>query len=625
MNATFRTSRWLMAAMIPAVLVSAQSTAPAPSAGESTYQGESPDRYAMVRVVEGDVRIQQGELTDELTRGTPVGEGDVVDSRGRGVLQLGDGTRIAFAGATRFTVASLFTTRDNEKQVLLRLDYGRLRVQLGGQSSLRFRVDTPSGSATCFDRGSFGIEAERDNTTRLLVYDGHVDFANDRNRTVVAAGDRLTVYSPEDGLDRVRGFNTYDSDDFDRWSVSAMVVHRGESWDRVPSQLRYYSDELDNHGRWVQSDEYGWVWQPEGVADDWRPYYDGRWAPYDGGMTWISPEPWAYVTYHHGRWNWSVGLGWTWIPGIYYSPAWVAWDYSSGYYGWAPLGYYNTPCHWGYGAWGGGYAWNVVSLNYINVGNVSGHIYSDANVLRTFNAGTGATSWQPGGRSLTPPWRTTPLMVSRAEFRNPGQIQATFRPDVNRERLMAYDRQAQAATGRTVHFRPDPVAPRGAGVRTTAGPRGVPFENRPASGQDRPAPGPRDRSFENRPAPGQDRPAPGPRDRSFENRPAPGQDRPAPGPRDRSFENRPAPGQDRPAPSPRERSFDNRPAPAPERRYDAPPPRERSFENRPAPAPERQYDAPPPRERSFENRPAPSQDRPAPAAPRERPPEPHRR
>lgn len=630
MNETFRTSRWTAAVLLPAALLMAvpQTTigAPAslPNSDDSTYQGEAPDRYAMVRTVEGDVTIRKGDLDEQLSRGTPVSEGDVVESRGRGVLQLGDGTRIAFGGATRFTVAALFTNLKGEKQVLLRLDYGRLRIQLGGQSDARFRVDTPSGTATCFDNGSFVVEAERDNTTRVLVYNGHVDFANQRNQTVIAAGDRLTVYSPEDGLDRVRGFNTYDGDDFDRWSAQAVMVRRGESWDRVPPEIRYYSDELDGHGHWVESSEFGSVWQPDGVADDWRPYYDGRWAPYAGGMTWISNEPWAYVAYHHGRWHWSVGVGWFWIPGINYSPAWVAWDYSSGYYGWAPLGYYNTPCHWGYGAWGGGYAWNVVSVNYINAGNVRGRIYSDANVLRTFGGGTGGTAWTGGGRELGPAWRRSPLIVSPTEFRNPGQIQTVFRPGVNRDRIMAYDRQARAETGRGI-IRRDMAPPRGGDVRpgtpAPGGPQRVPFEDRSRTqGADR-APAPRERGFENRPAPGQDRrveAAPAPRERGAENRPAPGpgrQGNDAPAPRERGFESRPAPAPS-PAPSrgfdnrpsPRERGFENRPAPAPSpapsRGFeDRPSPRERGFESRPAPAPERR-EAPPPRERAPEPRPS---------------------
>src|SRR5690349_8036673 len=72
---------------------------------QQQYQGENPDRYAMVRALDGDVRISKGDVQDTLQKGTPVGEGDVVESSGRGVLQLADGTRIAFDRGTRFTVA----------------------------------------------------------------------------------------------------------------------------------------------------------------------------------------------------------------------------------------------------------------------------------------------------------------------------------------------------------------------------------------------------------------------------------------------------------------------------------------------------------------------------------------
>jgi hypothetical protein len=617
---TFRSAAWL----VPAALVMAapQTPNPAPaSADDESYQGEAADRYAMVRTLEGEVKIRKGELDESLTRGTPIAEGDVVESRGRGVLQLGDGTRVAFGGATRFTVAALFTDKKGEKQVLLRLDYGRLRVVMGGQSDARFRVDTPSGSATCMDKGAFTIEAERDRLVRLKVHNGRVTFANERDQTRIAAGDRLTVYSPQDSLDRVRGFNTYDGDDFDRWSERAMVIRRGESWDRVPSEIRYYADDLDRNGRWVESSEYGWVWQPNGVAEDWRPYYQGRWAPYSGGMTWISDEPWSYVAYHHGRWHWSLGVGWFWIPGVYYSPAWVAWNYTPGYYGWAPLGYYNTPCHWGYGAWGGGYAWNVVSVNYINVGNVNRHIYSDANVLRSFNGATGATTWNGGGRGLDAPWRRSPLIVSHTEFRNPGQIQAAFRSDVNRERLATYAREAQATTGRTV-LRRDlrPASAEGRpGSGGVASATRIPFEDRSQRQSGERVIAPRERGFEARPNPGgqlERRPEvstgtirriePTPRERTMEPRPRenprvePREDRRMePGPRERSFESRPRIEDRRVEPAPRERSFEARP---------------QGRESQPAPRPyvnrEESRPAPQPRAVERESRPEPKADAP---------------
>ncbi|MFN7958395.1 MAG: DUF6600 domain-containing protein [Holophagaceae bacterium] len=618
MRSTFSYSR-LAALLLPAAILVAGPQAPAPDDDE-TYQGEAPERYAMVRALEGEVRIRKGDLDETLSRGTPIAEGDVVESRGRGVLQLGDGTRVAFGGATRFTVAALFTDRKGEKQVLLRLDYGRLRVVLGGQSDARFRVDTPSGTATCFDKGGFTIEAERDRVVRLKVHSGRVTFANERDETRISAGDRLTVYSPQDGLDRVRSFNTYDGDEFDRWSERAVLIQRGESWDRVPQEIRYYADELDGKGRWVHSDEFGWVWQPNGVAEDWRPYYQGRWAPYAGGMTWVSDEPWAYVAYHHGRWHWSLGVGWFWIPGVYYSPAWVAWNHTPGYYGWAPLGYYNTPCHWGYGSWRGGYAWNVVAVVDINVGHVHRHVHHDVTVLRRFNEGSGGTAWTGGGRDLRAPWQRTPLIVSHTEFRNPGQIQTAFRPDVHRERLVAYERQARETTGRAI-FRRAPPRPAGPVEVRPGSPAPAPVR-RPFEDRGRPSAGdrtllPRERPMEPRPHAEEKRPDQAPRERPVEPRPRVDERRPDPAPRERSFEPRPRPEERRPEPRPmpekpveRERPTELRPREDrprfSEERRPEPVPRERPSEVRPRE--ERRPDPPRPVER--ESRPAPKPEKP---------------
>jgi hypothetical protein len=481
----------LLALTLPGIICQAQ-TPEALSEGdhdEDTYQGEAPERYARVRTLEGDVRIRKGDVEDDLSRGTPIGEGDVLESRGRGVVQLVDGTRIAFAGATRFTVAALFKDAKGERQVLLRLDYGRLRVSLGGESDARFRIDTPSGQVTCMDKGTFTVEMERDRTLRLKVFNGRVTVRNERDEARVGTGERLTVYGSQDRLDRVRDFNTYEEDEFDRWSERTTVVRRGRSWERVPAELRHYSDDLDENGEWVHSDEYGWVWKPGSQAEDWRPYYRGRWAAYPGGMTWVSDEPWGYVTYHHGRWAWGAGLGWYWIPGVNYSPAWVAWRYDGGYCGWAPLNYYNAPCDWGWGAWHGYGAWNIVSINFITVGNVGRHCYRDRAVISAFHP-TGRSTWA-GGRGTNPGWTRVPLMARPTELRNPADVQRVFQRDVTRTRLAAYDQQARQATGRSILRRElspanpagNPngntgVVPPGRGSLPGGGVGRVPFEDR---------------------------------------------------------------------------------------------------------------------------------------------------
>jgi hypothetical protein len=58
------------------------------------------------------------------------------------------------------------------------------------------------------------------------------------------------------------------------------------------------------------------------------------------GYTWISSEPWGWLPYHYGMWNYSAEFGWFWMPGDFgfWSPALVSWYTGPGLIGWAPLG-----------------------------------------------------------------------------------------------------------------------------------------------------------------------------------------------------------------------------------------------------------------------------------------------
>jgi len=73
------------------------------------------------------------------------------------------------------------------------------------------------------------------------------------------------------------------------------------------------------------------------VEADWRPYCNGSWERTDAGWYWVSDEPWAWATYHHGRWDFSAGIGWYWVPRTQWAPAWVSWHHGGGFVSWAPL------------------------------------------------------------------------------------------------------------------------------------------------------------------------------------------------------------------------------------------------------------------------------------------------
>ena len=57
-------------------------------------------------------------------------------------------------------------------------------------------------------------------------------------------------------------------------------------------------------------------------------------------MTWVSYESWGWLPYHYGMWALDPELGWYWIPGSLYAPAWVYWSYGDDWTGWCPVGWY---------------------------------------------------------------------------------------------------------------------------------------------------------------------------------------------------------------------------------------------------------------------------------------------
>lgn len=587
-------ARMLRALAVPALVIVPGLRAEEP---QEEYLGEAPERYAQVRFVQGPVLLRKGEAEESLVPGVPVAEGDVVESRGRGVLQLADGTRIAFGEDTRLEISALFAEREGNRVVLLRLERGRIRVQLGGQEGTLLKVDSPAGSLRLQDRGNSALQIQGGGETLVRVYGGRALYANAEGKVRLAAGDQLTVLGPEDGLDRIRGFNTYEEDAFDRWAQDQLRIGESESRARVPVEIRHYADSLDGHGDWVYVDDLErWCWRPQAVRPDWRPYWVGHWGCHPGGLTWVSDEPWGFVTYHFGRWGWQARWGWYWIPGVYYSPAWVGWQGSDLYCGWAPLGLWNQPVAWGYGPWGGGACWNVVIVTQINQAHLHRVVLGDPRVL--------PPAWAHR-------WHQGPMIIRHPEWRDPQLFRRVAWDDaVRRQRMDDYARRAREGTGRGIAWRPP--ARGGSGPRPFEGPedragnlRLGPRDGRPAAGvrevPGTPTPMPEIRVERPRPG-GNPQPTPRPEPRRQETLPvrpepvpireAPGVDRPRPR-EERRVEPTPAPREYRPTPEPRPQPRPEPSRPREERRVEpAPQPRPT-----PAPAP---HPAPAPKPEKHE-------------------------
>ncbi len=147
----------------------------------------------------------------------------------------------------------------------------------------------------------------------------------------------LSDYAPDLGyqvvtFDRAAYWDAYYQDEPFYDDRSRVTEARGEDW--VDEGVFY--DRLSPHGAWTWT-QGQYVWVPTGVDSGWRPYTRGRWVYTDYGWTWASDEPFGWATYHYGRWGFSHSIGWFWVPGNRWGPAWVSWRQSDDYLAWAPL------------------------------------------------------------------------------------------------------------------------------------------------------------------------------------------------------------------------------------------------------------------------------------------------
>ncbi|MCX7832719.1 MAG: hypothetical protein N2490_00705 [Ignavibacteria bacterium] len=87
------------------------------------------------------------------------------------------------------------------------------------------------------------------------------------------------------------------------------------------------------------------VWRPsnELVGDmmketkEYIPFNNGQWVYTDEGWYFKANTSQEELTSHYGRWTQDEELGWVWLPGKTYSPAWVDWRQNDDYVAWAPI------------------------------------------------------------------------------------------------------------------------------------------------------------------------------------------------------------------------------------------------------------------------------------------------
>ena len=302
------------------------------------------------------------------------GDGVITAFDQRAEIQLAGGSLVRIDRATDLTFLALpdpyAEVADN---TVLQVEQGVIRINALLTSDSEFRIDTPAATAFLTDDADVRVTVEDDGATRVASLRGVVEVTANNASVLLRSGTKTMIY-PGETPEAAVSFNTLRADGFDRWVAKRDAEWReneryadnSEAYDEIPDEVRPYYRELSSHGRWVYADDYGWVWYPDRVANDWRPYYDGYWSYGTRGYFWVSHEPWGWAPYHYGRWGY-IGSSWGWIPGRVFGGAWVAWSWGSAYVGWSPLGYWNTaycgsPFAYNYGYYGP--SWSFV--NYSN-------------------------------------------------------------------------------------------------------------------------------------------------------------------------------------------------------------------------------------------------------------------
>jgi hypothetical protein len=334
--------RWLLlqslVLLLAALLLAMPSQASDLGDRSDRYDRDPPTRVARVAELDGRVLWYDAEQRDwqPLLRNQTLAEGDR--------LRVEEGGRVGL----RIGAHGLWLAERSELEIR-RLDEGRIDLDLeSGTLALRWltreaaqdaQVRTREGRVRFERAGAYRVD-QRARATQLQAFEGRLRFdhrGSDAAPFELDAPEQAELWW--DNGPRAERARLLRADAFGEWLVASLGFGRGEgqgAW-RERTAYRYVSpeltgaDELDAHGRWDSSAEFGPLWIPVRVAVDWAPFRHGRWLwTRHWGWTWVDDLPWGYATSHYGRWVHWRGR-WCWAPGSVishrpvFAPALVTW------------------------------------------------------------------------------------------------------------------------------------------------------------------------------------------------------------------------------------------------------------------------------------------------------------
>jgi hypothetical protein len=348
--------------------------------------------YMRISLMEGDVQINTPEAGDWglASINSPVEEGDQVwvPEGGRAELQLNTGTYVRLDQNSALQILSL-----DKDSCQFYLSQGNAYIYYNAPAGSVIQVDTPDASTRAFDMAVFRVDIS-DQYTDVAVYKGYIETENKLGNTRINAGEMLSFGQDTNGEVAPMG----PIDEWERWNKSrndTIFAREDESSHYLPAELRSYSYDFNNNGRWVQVPGYGYCWIPTvGIGANWAPYREGRWIWRGGDYVWVAYEPWGWAPYHYGRWAFVDRVGWCWIPPsadeVHWGPGYVGWVRTEDYVAWVPL----APGETYYGR--GYHGRHSVNITNIDINRVSiTHVYKNVHVnngVTIVNRGTFATA-----------------------------------------------------------------------------------------------------------------------------------------------------------------------------------------------------------------------------------------
>ncbi len=310
---------------------------------DAKYTNDSVGRLSFI---EGKGFVQRASDLgyEEAALNMPISEGDRIGtSEGRLEIHFGRGNYIRLDENSKVDILNLPKKEDDVARI--RVWSGNVYLIVGTlKKEKAIELHTADSSFYVLDRGVYRVNVRENKDTEILVYQGLIEVAGEDGSTLLKAAQKLEI-SEGRLASKPSSFIAVADDAFDKFNASrASVTGREYAKGKLPEELSDYEGDLDNNGHWTYLAPYGNVWIPNGVDQDWRPYYNGRWSWLPlSGWTWWPYEPWGWATFHYGRWHWGLDLGWYWIPMTMWGPAWVDWWWDDFYFGWAPLSYWGYP------------------------------------------------------------------------------------------------------------------------------------------------------------------------------------------------------------------------------------------------------------------------------------------